>query len=79
MFDNVEAIKNETGKEITFISGHRIVNKFHDKLEIYEKDFENGYKWIDIDCGCALGEIRGKLACVAIGPRSGKINGVYYV
>lgn len=79
LFDNVEAIKNETGKEITFISGHRIVNKFHDKLEIYEKDFENGYKWIDIDCGCALGEIRGKLACVAIGPRSGKINGVYYV
>ncbi len=55
---------------MTFISGHIITRRYRDIYfdddTIYEKTFENGCRYIDIDCGCALGGGRGNLACIAV-------------
>ena len=64
--------------EITFISGHIITRRLHSSDEIYIKDFNNGYRWIDIDCGCAIGENEGFLACLSI-KDDGEIGDIYYI
>ena len=74
-------------KKTFLVSGHRIVNRMpgrdryskDDKnLSIFKHTFDNNITYIDIDCGCAIGE-DGRLSCLEIGPRSGKINKVHYV
>lgn len=63
----------------TLISGHIITRymTMSDKDEIVQRDYWNGYSYIDIDCGCAMGIYRGKLACLKIND-AGKIEDVLY-
>ena len=65
-------------EEIILISGHIITRRLHDSDEIYIRDYQNGYIWIDIDCGCALGDDLGQLACLSIG-NDGIIDYILYV
>ena len=78
--DNVESIiyKPKPEAPTTFISGHIISRRLHSSDDIYIEEYENGYKWIDIDCGCAMGEDYGQLSCLAINDE-GIISDVYYV
>lgn len=69
---------DESDEEITFISGHIITRNFQNNDDIYIKEYSNGYKWIDIDCGCAMGDGFGKLSCLKIDD-DGLISDVYYV
>ena len=66
----------------TFISGHIITrryrNIFDDTDQIFEKTFSNGCRYIDIDCGCALGRGGGYLACIPI-DENGEIKEIIYV
>ena len=71
--------EREAGERpITFISGHIVSQRFTYKDEIYTKVCDNGYTWIDIDCGCAMGKGRGALACLSI-DGNGQIGEVRYV
>ena len=65
-------------KETIFISGHIITRRITGEDEIFLQRFENGYSWIDIDCGCAMGKGYGYLATLAI-DESGEIVNLYYV
>ncbi|MBO4358376.1 MAG: fructose-bisphosphatase class III [Erysipelotrichaceae bacterium] len=69
---------DKTGEEITLISGHIITRRLHDSDDVFIKDFKNGYTWMDIDCGCAMGDDLGQLACIAIND-DGEIEETYYV
>ncbi len=75
VLDNRRKIKNR----ITYISGHRITRRFHGKDEIFILDFDNGYRWIDIDCGCAIGNGEGNLACLVIDEQTGEITDTVYI
>ena len=68
-----------TDTPITLISGHRITRHFSGKDEVYHVDFKNGYDWYDIDCGCAMGDLGGQLACLAIDEVTGEIIDTFYV
>lgn len=59
----------ETLCPTTFISGHKFTRRWRGYLEddtVYIKEYENGCRYIDIDCGCALGNGEGYLACLVI-------------
>ena len=66
----------------TFISGHIITrryrNIFFDDDSIYERTFSNGCRYIDIDCGCALGRGAGYLACLSIN-EEGEVSEPIYI
>ncbi len=68
----------KTETETTLISGHIITRRLQNSDDIYVRDFGNGYTWIDIDCGCAMGEGLGQLSCLAI-DGEGVISDIYYV
>lgn len=72
------AYEDKIDDQITFISGHIITRRMHESDEVYIKDFNNGYKWIDIDCGCAIGGNLGYLACLSI-KDDGEIGEIYYI
>lgn len=72
------AYEDKIDEEITLISGHIITRRLHESDEIYIRDFNNGYKWIDIDCGCAIGQNLGYLACLAIND-AGEIENTIYI
>lgn len=78
---DVDSLKylDKIDDSITFISGHIISRRLHNSDQIYIKDFKNGYIWIDIDCGCALGQGFGNLSCLCIDEDSGEIIDTYYV
>ena len=71
-------LKEYTGEEKTFISGHIVTRRLHDSDKVYIQDFGNGYTWINIDCGCALGKGYGYLSCLVIDD-SGEIRDILYV
>ncbi len=66
----------------TFISGHIITRRYRniyfDDDSIYEQIFDNGCRYIDIDCGCALGMGAGYLACLSIN-EEGEISEPIYI
>ena len=72
------SVKEATKIPQTFISGHIVTRRLQDSDKIFEKDFGNGYTWINIDCGCALGKNFGYLSCLAI-DEDGEIKDIYYV
>ena len=78
--DNTDAIadKPQAQVETFFISGHIISRRISGEDRVYAERYKNGYKWLDIDCGCAMGENYGDLACLAINDE-GKICRIYYV
>ena len=60
----------------TFISGHKFTRRWRGYIDddtVYIRDFENGCRYIDIDCGCAFGNGEGYLACLRI-PENGEID-----
>ena len=61
----------------TLVSGHIITRNLHNSDEVFIKEYKNGYTWIDIDCGCAMGEHFGYLSCLAI-DETGEIVNIYY-
>ena len=65
----------------TFISGHVITRRYSnsDDDEIISIPFENGCRYIDIDCGCAAGEGYGQLACLTIDETTGEIGDEIYI
>lgn len=61
----------------TFISGHIITRRYAsggEKDHIIDAVFENGCRYIDLDCGCAVGDGEGSLACIAIDEETGEID-----
>ena len=66
------------GKPVTLISGHIISRRLSGEDDVYIHDFENGYVWYNIDCGCAMGEGLGRLGCLRIS-EEGKIDEIFYV
>lgn len=70
--------KESCGKQITFISGHIVTYRFDPEKKIVTVNYPNGYTWIDIDCGCAGGEMFGYLSCLKIS-EEGQILDVLYV
>ena len=71
------AVEESIDETIILISGHIISRRLHDSDDIYVKDFGNGYIWMDIDCGCAMGENYGQLSCIAI-DHDGEIVAIEY-
>lgn len=69
---------DKTDEDITLVSGHIITRNLHDSDEVYIRSFNNGYTWIDIDCGCAMSEKYGYLSCLSIN-EEGEIDNIYYV
>ncbi len=65
-------------KKTFFISGHIITRRLCGEDRIYIEEYENNCCWIDIDCGCAMGEGYGYLACLCI-DEDGEFKDVYYV
>lgn len=78
--NDIDSLKwaEKTDEETILISGHIITARLHNSDDIYVKDFKNGYTWMDIDCGCALGNCLGKLGCLEINDE-GIISNIYYV
>jgi len=70
--------KRKTDRKKTLISGHIITRRLHYSDEIFVKEYSNGYTWIDIDCGCAAGNMFGYLSCLCI-DEDGKMKEVIYV
>ena len=59
----------ETLCPTTFISGHKFTRRWRNYAEddtVFIKEYDNGCRYIDIDCGCALGNGEGYLACLVI-------------
>ena len=65
-------------KPVVLISGHIISRRLSGKDEVYIHDFENGYVWYNIDCGCAMGDGLGRLSCLRI-DEDGEIGEIFYV
>ncbi|MBR5341642.1 MAG: fructose-bisphosphatase class III [Erysipelotrichaceae bacterium] len=78
--DNIGTIpyKKKPDKETILISGHIVSRRLHDSDDVFIREYENGYTWMDIDCGCAMGYPYGQLSCVAISDE-GEIENIYYV
>lgn len=75
--DNI-AYKEQSEVPVTLISGHIITRRLWDKDEVYIAEYANGYTWMDIDCGCAMGENYGALSCLKINDE-GVICDIFYV
>ena len=65
-------------KPVTLISGHIISRRLSGRDDVYVHDFENGYVWYNIDCGCAMGDGLGRLSCLKIN-EDGEIEEIFYV
>lgn len=67
----------------TFLTGHIVTRRYLGSLDddIVTADFANGCRYVDLDCGCALGENEGALACVALDEETGLIDydGALYI
>ncbi|MCR5794037.1 MAG: metallophosphoesterase [Solobacterium sp.] len=60
-----------------FITGHIITRRYDydmEEDEIIMSQFDNGCQYVDIDCGCAMGSGRGRLACVMIDEETGECD-----
>ena len=60
-----------------FITGHIITRRYDFDMiedEIIMSQFDNGCQYVDIDCGCAMGADRGRLACIRIDEETGECN-----
>ncbi len=64
-------------KMTVFISGHIITRRLTGNDEIFGQTYDNGYSWIDIDSGCAMGEGYGYLSTLSV-DENGDLE-VYYV
>ena len=63
----------------TYLTGHIMTRRYADDPmeaddEIVTAQFSNGCRYVDLDCGCALGEGMGKLACVTIDETTGELD-----
>ena len=76
---NFIAFRDECEIPTTLISGHMISRRFSGNDDVYIEKYENGYTWMDIDCGCAMGEYYGQLSCLKIDEDSGEIVDIFYV
>ncbi|MBR0419547.1 MAG: fructose-bisphosphatase class III [Erysipelotrichaceae bacterium] len=76
---NYIVYKEETDIPVTFISGHIISRRFTlSNDDVFIQKYPNGYTWMDIDCGCAMGENFGQLSCLKIDD-TGEIIDIMYV
>ena len=76
---NFIAFKDDCDMPTTLISGHMISRRFSGNDDVYIEKYENGYTWMDIDCGCAMGEHYGQLSCLKIDDKTGEIVDTFYV
>lgn len=60
-----------------FVTGHIVTRRYSfgfDEDDVVYSDFDNGCRYVDIDCGCALSDGSGALSCLKLDEETGILD-----